>query len=125
MSLLPKLSKDQSQVQLQYLQMLQRSMQKSLMSVTVAPDECDVAVVPNAPQSNQIKFRYCHYLCKCSSVPINTVPEDGKDDELAIDKLVTLVFNDDNVEVNCPPCCPPHGPRDQPVDAVPTAGPTE
>ena len=38
-----------------------------------------------------------------SSVPINTVPDDGKEDELAMVKLVALsVKDDDNVDVNCP-----------------------
>ena len=33
----------------------------------------------------------------------NTVPDDGKDVELAIVKLVTdALIPDDNVEVNCP-----------------------
>ena len=55
----------------------------------------------------------------------NTVPDDGNEDELAIVKLVTLAFIDeDSVDVNCPACCPPHDPRDQPVDATSTAGPT-
>ena len=56
---------------------------------------------------------------------ISTMVVDGKEDELAIVKLVTLAFiDDDNVDVNWPACCPPHDPRDQPVDATSTAGPT-
>ena len=51
--------------------------------------------------------------------------EDGKEDELAIVKLVTdALMPDDNVDVNCPACCPPQDPKLQPVDATSTAGPT-
>ena len=60
-----------------------------------------------------------------NSESIITVPDDAKEDELAIVKLVTdVLILDDNVEVNCPACCPPHDPRPQPVEAVSTAGPT-
>ncbi len=55
----------------------------------------------------------------------NTVPEDGKEVELAIVKLVTdVLILDDSVDVNCPDLKPLQGPSPQPVDATSTAGPT-
>ena len=82
-------------------------------SVTVAPDECVAAVVPRAPlvsPDNVPLLSLPVYVI--NSVPINTVPEDGNDDELAIVKLVTdALISDDNVDVNCPACCPPQDPK--------------
>jgi len=94
-------------------------------SVTVAPDECEAAVVPEAPRVKPDNVPLLLPVYVINSVPINTVPEDGKEEELAIVKLVTdELMSDDNVDVNCPACCPPQDPKLQPVDATSTAGPT-
>ena len=98
---------------------------KAAASVTVAPLECIAAVVPLAPLVNPDNVPPLFPVYVISSVPICTVPYDGKELELAIVKDVTDAFiPDDNVEVNCPCCTPPHDPRPQPVVAVSTAGPT-
>ena len=68
-------------------------------------------------------FEIHHFVI--NSLSIITVPDDAKDVELAIVKLVTLaLMSEDNVDVNCPCFTPPHDPRPQPVEAVSTAGPT-
>jgi hypothetical protein len=70
-------------------------------SVTVAPELCDAAVVPDAPLVKPDKVPLLLPVYVISSLSINTVPDDGNDDELAIVSDVTLVFiEDDNVDVN-------------------------
>tara|TARA_Y100001963_G_scaffold77107_1_gene106943 strand:+ start:355 stop:675 length:321 start_codon:yes stop_codon:yes gene_type:complete len=70
-------------------------------SVTVVPDECVAAVVPLAPLVRPDKVPPLLLVYVMSSDPINTVPEDGKDVELAIVRLVTEAFiPDESVDVN-------------------------
>ena len=77
--------------------------------MTVAPDECDAAVVPLAPLVNPVNVPPLFPVYVINSDPIITVPDDAKDVELAIVKLVTdVLMLDDSVEVNCPDCVPPH-----------------
>ena len=49
----------------------------------------------------------------------------GKDDALAIVKVVTdVLIDDERVDVNTPDSKPPHEPSPQPVDATSKATPT-
>ena len=74
---------------------------KSAASVTVAPELCIAAVVPLAPLVNPDNVPPLFPVYVISSVPICTVPEDGKEVELAIVSDVALALNsDDNVDVN-------------------------
>jgi hypothetical protein len=125
-SLLPKLSSDQSPGAVTISPDAAAFHEKKFdASVTVAPLECIAAVVPTAPLVNPDNVPPLFPVYVISSVPICTVPDDGKELELAIVKDVTDAFiPDDSVEVNCPCCTPPHDPRPQPVVAVSTAGPT-
>ena len=94
-------------------------------SVTVSPDECDAAVVPFAPLVNPVKLLLLLPVYVINSLLIKTVPEDGKDVELAILNVVTdVLIPEDKVDVNCPCFEPPHEPSPQPVEATSTAGPT-
>ena len=69
--------------------------------MTVAPDECDAAVVPSAPLVNPDNVPLLLLVYVINSDPMITVPVDGKEALLAIVNDVTLVFiDDDSVDVN-------------------------
>ena len=101
-SLLPKLSNDQSPGAVTTSPDAAAFHAKKFdASVTVAPDECDAAVVPKAPLVNPDNVPPLLPVYVINSDPTMTVPVDGKEDELAMVNDVTLVFiDDDSVDVN-------------------------
>jgi hypothetical protein len=101
-NLLPKLSKDQSPGAVITSPDAAAFHAKKLdASVTVAPDECDAAVVPSAPLVNPDNVPLLLLVYVINSDPMITVPVDGKEALLAIVNDVTLVFiDDDSVDVN-------------------------
>ena len=74
--------------------------------------ECDAAVVPFAPLVNPVKLLPLLPVYVINSLLINTVPEEGKEVELAILNVVTdVLIEDERVDVNCPVLKPPQGPK--------------
>ena len=101
-SLLPKLSNDQSPGAVTISPDAAAFHAKKFdASVTVAPDECVAAVVPNAPLVNPDNVPPLLPVYVINYDPTITVPVAGKEDELAIVNEVTLAFiPDDSVDVN-------------------------
>ena len=96
--------------------------------VTVAPSECDAAVVLSAPLVNpdKISVPESFPVYEICSLPTKTPPVAGKDPYSAKVKLVAEAsIAPSRVEVKTYPAVPPQDPKPHPAVDSSTAGPIE